>query len=292
MLFFSKLSSGVFGRLRRAMGRQKLLAVGSTVVVIYLLVTILSPWIVPYDPVEYRSAPRLAPPSLAHPMGTDQLKRDLFSRVIAGARAPIMVAFGSIALSMGAGTLLGLIAGYVGGALDRVFSLTMDALYSFPSIILAIVLVAVLQPGVDTMILAISVVYIPTYFRVTRSEVLTIKEETFVEAVHAMGAGSVRTVFKHIAPNVVNAIMAVSSFNIADAILTEAALAYLGFGLPPPTPDWGFDIQNGQKFLQAGYWWLVTFPGLMIVFLSLGFGLVGEGISDLLNPKRQQQKLG
>ncbi len=120
-----------------------------------------------------------------------------------------------------------------GGFVDRALSLTMDALYSFPSIILAIVLVAVLQPGVDTMILAISVVYIPTYFRVVRSEVLTIKEEDFIEAVHAMGAGSVRTVFKHIAPNVVNEIMAVSSFNIADAILTEASLAYLGLDCHP-----------------------------------------------------------
>ncbi len=290
-MIFGNMFSGLFSKLRKTLGREKLLAVGLTVVVIYILITVLAPWITPYDPVDYRSAPRLAPPSLQHPMGTDQLRRDLFSRVISGARAPITVAFGSIALSMGAGTLLGLVAGFFGGVLDRVLSLTMDALYSFPSIILAIVLVAVLQPGIDTMILAISVVYIPTYFRVTRSEVLTIREETFIEAVEAMGAGNIRIIFKHIAPNVVNAIMAVSSFNIADAILTEAALAYLGFGLPPPTPDWGFDIQNGQKFLQAGYWWLVTFPGLMIVFLSLGFGMVGEGISDILNPKRKQQKV-
>lgn len=270
--------------------REKILLVGTIVVILFIIVTAIAPWIVPYHPTKYRDAPRLAPPSLQHPMGTDQLRRDVFSRVLSGARAPIIVAFGSIALSMGAGTFLGLISGYVGGALDRILSLTMDALYSFPSIILAIVLIAVLQPGIDTMILAISVVYIPTYFRVVRSEVLTIREETFVEAVIAMGANQTRIIAQHIAPNVVNAIMAVSSFNIADAILTEAALAYLGFGLPPPTPDWGFDIQNGQKFLQSGYWWLVTFPGLMIVFLSLGFGLVGEGISDLLNPKRRRKK--
>jgi len=141
----------------------------------------------------------------------------------------------------------------------------------------------------DTMIIAISIVYTPAYFRVTRSEVLTIREQSFIEAVDAMGASSLRILFKHIAPNVINAIMAISSFNIADAILTEASLSYLGYGLPPPTPDWGFDIQNGQKFLQSGYWWLVTFPGLMIVILSLGFGLVGEGVSDLLNPKRKRK---
>jgi len=222
-------------------------------------------------------------------MGTDQLKRDVFSRIISGARAPIIVAFGSIALSMSIGTILGLISGFVGSGFDRVASVAMDAIYSFPSMVLAIVLVAVLSPGMDTMIIAISIVYTPAYFRVTRSEVLTIREQSFIEAVDAMGASSLRILFKHIAPNVINAIMAISSFNIADAILTEASLSYLGYGLPPPTPDWGFDIQNGQKFLQSGYWWLVTFPGLMIVILSLGFGLVGEGVSDLLNPKRKRK---
>lgn len=273
-----------------ALKREKLLMVGLFVVVFFIIVSALAPYIAPYDPITYRSAPRLAPPSYAHPMGTDQLKRDVFSRVLNGARAPLIVAFASIALSMSVGTLLGLISGYVGSFLDRIISVTMDALYSFPSIILAIVLVAVLEPGVDTMIFAISIVYIPTYFRVTRSEVLTIREETFIEAVNAMGASGFRILFKHIAPNVVNAIMAVSSFNIADAILTEASLSYLGYGLPPPTPDWGFDIQNGQKFLQSGFWWLVTFPGIMIIILSLGFGLVGEGVSDLLNPKRKRKK--
>lgn len=275
-----------------AINKEKILVIGLVVVGIYLIITIIAPWVVPYHPTKYRDAPRLAPPSLKHPMGTDQLKRDVFSRVLSGAKAPIIVAFGSIALSMGAGAILGLISGFTGGWLDRILSLTMDALYSFPSIILAIILVAVLEPGIDTMIIAISVVYTPTYFRVTRSEVLTIREETFVEAINALGASRFRTLFKHIAPNVVNAIMAVSSFNLADAILTQAALSFLGFGLPPPTPDWGFDIQNGQKFLQSGYWWLVTFPGLMIVFLSLGFGLMGEGISDLLNPKRKRRRAG
>ncbi|MBS3812201.1 ABC transporter permease [Candidatus Bipolaricaulota bacterium] len=289
MLFTKKILDGLT-KLSPILKREKLLAVGLVVVLIFIIVSIFAPYIAPYDPITYRSAPRLSPPSVAHPMGTDQLQRDVLSRVLNGARAPLIVAFASIALSMSVGTILGLISGYIGSFVDRVLSVTMDALYSFPSIILAIVLVAVLEPGVDTMIFAISIVYIPTYFRVTRSEVLTIREETFVEAVNAMGASGFRILFKHIAPNVVNAIMAISSFNIADAILTEASLSYLGYGLPPPTPDWGFDIQNGQKFLQSGYWWLVTFPGIMIIILSLGFGLVGEGVSDLLNPKRKRKK--
>jgi len=146
--------------------------------------------------------------------------------------------------------------------------------------------------GIVPMIASIAFVYVPTYFRITRAEVLQVREQTFVEAARALGVPGPRLLLRHIAPNTVNAIMAVSSFNIADAILTEAALSFLGYGLPPPAPDWGFDIQNGQRFLQAGYWWLITFPGLMILTLSLGFGLIGEGISDMVNPKRRRKKVG
>jgi len=247
----------------------------------------------PYNPEKgYSDFPRLAPPSAAHWMGTDHLQRDVFSRVIAGGWAPIVVAFASIAIALSIGSLLGWISGFIGGWLDRVLSLTMDAIYSFPSMILAIALVAVMGTGIVPMIISISFVYVPTYFRITRAEVLQVREQTFVEAARALGVPGPRLLLRHIAPNTVNAIMAVSSFNIADAILTEAALSFLGYGLPPPAPDWGFDIQNGQRFLQAGYWWLITFPGLMILTLSLGFGLIGEGISDMVNPKRRRKKVG
>jgi peptide/nickel transport system permease protein len=224
-------------------------------------------------------------------MGTDQLKRDVFSRVISGGKASIIVAFGAVALSMTVGSVLGWISGFTGGFLDRVLSLIMDAIYSFPSMILAITLVAVLGAGLAPMIWSVGFVYIPTYFRVTRAEVLQVRETTYIEAVRALGASNFRIVLRHVAPNTVNAIMAVSSFNLADAILTVAALSFLGFGLPPPAPDWGFDIQNGQKYLQSGSWWLITFPGLMIIALSLGFGLIGEGISDLVNPKRKRKRV-
>ncbi len=287
------LSSPVRQVLRPLRG-QTLLKVGLVIVSAYIVMAVVCGiyGIVPYDPIKsYNSFPRLAPPSLEHPMGTDHLQRDVLSRVLAGGWAPIVVAFSSIAISLTVGSILGWISGFAGGLLDRVLSLTMDAIYSFPSMILAIALVAVMQPGLVPMIMAIAVVYIPTYFRVTRAEVLQVREQTFVEAARALGASGVRVLLRHIAPNTVNAIMAVSSFNIADAILTEAAMSFLGYGLPPPTPDWGFDIQNGQRFLQAGYWWLITFPGLMILFLSLGFGLIGEGISDLVNPKRRRKKV-
>lgn len=278
---------------RLTLRRQTLLKIGLAVVSAFILMTVIC-WgfrITPYDPtLSYPEFPRLSPPSSTHWFGTDHLKRDVFSRVFAGGWAPLVVAFSSIAISLTAGSLLGWLSGYIGGWLDRVLSLTMDAIYSFPSMILAIALVAVMQPGLVPMIAAIAIVYIPTYFRITRAEVLRVREQTFVEAAGAVGAPRTRILLRHIAPNTVNAIMAVSSFNIADAILTEAALSFLGFGLDPMLPDWGRDIRNGQQYLLSGNWWMITFPGLMILFLSLGFGLVGEGVSDLLNPKRRKRR--
>lgn len=278
---------------RHALRKQTILKVGLAIVLLFVLVTVLGQyeWFTPYSPTLYRDAPRLEGPSSAHWMGTDQLQRDVFSRIVSGGKASLIVAFCAVALSMSVGSVLGWISGFTGGYLDRGLSLTMDAIYSFPSTILAIVLVAMLGAGLGPMIWAVGFVYIPTYFRVTRAEVLRVRETSYIEAVRAIGAGNVRIVLRHVAPNTVNAIMAVSSFNLADAILTVAALSFLGFGLPPPAPDWGFDIQNGQKFLQSGSWWLITFPGLMIIALSLGFGLVGEGISDLVNPKRKRKKV-
>jgi len=270
------------------------LKVGLVIVIAFIVMTVVAqmwPSMNGFDPTKYRGAPRLEGPSATHWMGTDQLQRDVFTRVIAGGFASLVVAFSAVALSMIAGSILGWISGYTGGWLDRSLSLFMDAIYSFPSMILAIVLVAMFGSGLSPMIWAVGFVYIPTYFRVTRAESLQVRETTYIEAVKAIGASRTRIVLRHVAPNTVNAIMAVSSFNLADAILTVAALSFLGFGLPPPAPDWGFDIQNGQKYLQSGSWWLITFPGLMIIALSLGFGLIGEGISDLVNPKRRR-KLG
>ncbi len=294
----SFLSSILLGALRTATrGRvalrgQTVLKVGLCIVIAFLLMTAVShiwPSITGYHPTLYRDAPRLEAPSAAHWMGTDQLQRDVFTRILGGGYASLVVAFAAVALSMVTGSLLGWISGYAGGWLDRGISLTMDAIYSFPSLILAIVLVAMFGAGMSPMIWAVGFVYIPTYFRVTRAEAMQVRETTYIEAVRAIGASRTRIVLRHVAPNTVNAIMAVSSFNLADAILTVAALSFLGFGLPPPAPDWGFDIQNGQKYLQSGSWWLITFPGLAIIFLSLGFGLIGEGVSDLVNPRRRRK---
>lgn len=268
--------------------RDYLLITGIVIVGLVAAVTVLAPLLAPFDPTIPTSTDRLQPPGAPHYMGTDQLQRDVFSRVIYGGRVPILVALISCGISLTVGTVLGWIAGYTGRRVDRTLSLVMDAIYSFPALILAIAIVAMLGPGLANMTAAIAFVYIPTYFRVARGQVLALRTREFVEAARALGASGARTLLRHIAPNTLPPVMTVPSFNIADAILTEAALSFLGFGLPPPTPDWGFDIQNGQKFLQAGYWWLITFPGLLIIFLSVGFGMIGEGINDRLNPRRRR----
>lgn len=271
----------------RRLKRRYLLVAGGSVVLVAVLMTLLAGVLAPYSPTQ-ATEERLAPPGPGHWMGTDQLRRDVLSRVLYGGRVPLIVAAVATAISFSFGSLLGWISGFWGGALDRVLSLVMDAMYSFPALVLAIVVVAMLGPGMLNMIVAIGIVYIPTYFRLARSQTLEVRQMEHVEASQALGASPSRTLFLHVAPLTVPALLAVTSFTVADAILTEAALAFLGFGLPPPTPDWGFDIQNGQKFLQAGHWWLVAFPGAFIILVSLGFGMLGEGINDLLDPRRRR----
>ncbi|MGQ0570641.1 MAG: ABC transporter permease [Armatimonadota bacterium] len=269
-------------------GRRIILYAGLAIVGLFLLATLFAPLIAPHDPTQATADARLQPPSSASWMGTDQLRRDVFSRVIYGGRIPLLVAVLSCAVSLGAGTGLGWLSGFLGGPVDRSLSTVMDAIYSFPALVLAIAIVAMLGPGLVNMVAAIAFVYIPAYFRVARGQALVVREQEYVEAARASGGSTLRLLVRHIAPNTLSAVMTVPSFNIADAILTEAALSFLGFGLPPPTPDWGFDIQNGQRFLQSGFWWLITFPGLVIVAVSLGFGMVGEGLNDLLNPRRRR----
>lgn len=276
------LSALGLARLRRTY----LLAAGSLVVGSVVAATLLSPYLAPYSPTE-AVGERLAPPGGAHPLGTDHVRRDVLSRVLHGGRVPLTVAVLATVLSLSLGSLLGWLSGFWSGATDRVLSLVMDAIYSFPALVLAILVTAMLGPGPVNMVLAIGLVHVPTYFRLARSQTLQIRQLEHVEAARALGASWARVLLVHVVPLTWPALLAVSSFTVADALLTEAALAFLGFGLPPPTPDWGFDIQNGQRFLQSGYWWLVTFPGLAIVLTSVGFGMVGEGLNDLLDPRRR-----
>jgi peptide/nickel transport system permease protein len=182
--------------------------------------------------------------------------------------------------------MLGLVSGYIGGITDRIISLVVDAMYAFPGLILAIAVAALLGVGIINMALAIAVVYIPSYYRMIRGIVLSIKAMPYIEAVKAMGAGSLKTLFRHILPNIIYSAIAVLPINFADSIITEAGLSFLGLGISPPTPDWGFDLNTGQRFFTSGYWWIGAFPGMMIVITVLGFLLIGEGLNEILNPRR------
>ncbi len=257
---------------------------GLIIVLVTLIMAVFAEFIAPYDPVKIVGMP-VVPPSPKFPWGTDTIGRDVFSRVVYGSRTILIVILMSTALSMSIGIPLGLISGYVGGKLDRTFSLIMDSIYAFPGLILAIAVAAMLGPGIYNTSISLAVVYIPTYFRMVRGQVLSLREQLFVEAARALGATDWRILRKYIFPNVFFIIAVVFSLNVADAILTEAGLSFLGLSVPAPTPDWGCDLKNGQRYFLSGRWWPVIFPGMMIILLALGFGLLGEGLNKVLGQK-------
>jgi peptide/nickel transport system permease protein len=218
-------------------------------------------------------------------MGTDNLGRDVFSRILHGAGVVLKVALLSAIFSALVGVPLGLFSGFIGGSVDKVISLIMDSVYSFPGLILAIAMAAMLGPGVLNMAIAISVVYVPTYFRVVRGQTLSVKEQLYVEAARSLGARARTILSLYVFPNVIPSIVVIFSMNIADAIITEAGLSFLGLGIDPSKPDWGYDLSKGKAFLPGGHWWIITFPGLMIALVTLGFALLGEGLNEILNPQ-------
>jgi peptide/nickel transport system permease protein len=218
-------------------------------------------------------------------LGTDNYGRDVFSRVIYGARTVLGIAILAAAMSASLGIPLGLLSGFLGGKLDRVLSLVMDSLYSFPGLILAIVMAALLGPGLLNIAIAIAVIYVPVYFRLVRGKVLSVKEQLYVEAARSLGASVPTILWRYVFPNVIPSIVVIFSVNVADSILTEAGLSFLGLGLPPPTPDWGYDLSAGKRFVPSGYWWIITYPGLMIALLTLGFSMLGEGMNEIMNPR-------
>jgi peptide/nickel transport system permease protein len=217
-------------------------------------------------------------------LGTNQIGQDLLSRIIWGTQIALLVAFSAAVFALAIGVPLGLIAGYWSGPLERVLTMVMDSLYSFPGLILAIAIAAVLGPGIFNIIIAIATLYVPTYYRIVRGQTLSFKQALYVEAAHSLGARPLVILVRYIFPNIIPSLVVLFSVNVADAILTEAGLAFLGLGLPPDTPDWGIDLAAGQDFMRQS-WWLVTFPGLMITMVTLAFSMLGESLSEILNPR-------
>jgi len=229
-----------------------------------------------------------SPPSAQYPLGTNLLGQDMLSRVLCGGAIMLQVALLSVLICFMIGVSIGLLASYTGGIIDKTSSLVMDSLYAFPGLVLAIAIAAMMGRGVINMALSIAVMYVPSYFRIVRSQVLTIKELPYTEAARATGARGGTVLLRYILPNVVPSIVAVATVNFADAILTAAGLTFVGLGVGIDVPDWGWDLTQGRQLLPSGAWWVITFPGIMIVLLALGFTFIGEGLSELLTPRLEQ----
>ena len=267
-----------------------LVVFGAVIVASIVIMTLLSPWISPYDPSTkgINVGEPLMPPNRRFPFGTNDLGQDMFSRVISGGGIMLQVALLSVLMCLAIGVPIGLFSPYIGGVVDRIICLVMDSIYAFPGLILAIAIAAMLGRGVTNMSLSIAVVYVPSYFRVIRSQVLSIKEMSYVEAARSIGAKSRTILFSYILPNVVSSIVVIATVNFADAILTAAGLTFIGLGVEVDVPDWGWDLTNGRRLLPSGAWWVIAFPGLLIILLALGFTFMGEGLSEILNPKLEE----
>lgn len=263
--------------------RNRSATVGSVIVLMWLLVALLAPVLAPYSPTVQQLTNRLKPPGAQHLFGTDELGRDIFSRVLYGARVSLPVALVVVVMSGSVGVLLGAAAGYIGGMVDEVIMRVADAVLAFPSLILAVAITAALGAGLFNAALAIALVLWPEYARLIRSQVIALRELEFVSAALALGASRRRVLFTHILPNALPLMSVKASLDMGNAILLAASLSFVGLGAVPPTPEWGAMIAAGRhKFFE---WWLATFPGLAIFSAVIGFNFLGDGLRDLLDPR-------
>ena len=265
--------------------RQQPLSIFSAILVCVLILTaIFGPLLAPYDPNDIDMANRFAPPSLEHPFGTDDFGRDILSRVMVGARVSLMVGIIAVGLSATVGSALGLLAGYMGRLTDEVIMRAMDILFAFPAILLAIAIMAALGRGVGNAMIAIGIVYIPIFARITRGSVLSVREEVYIEAARSIGSTDGRIMTRHILPNILSPIIVEITLSLSFAILAEAALSFFGLGTQPPDPSWGRMLSEGRAYFQQSVW-LAIFPGLAIMLTVLGFNLLGDGLRDALDPR-------
>lgn len=269
--------------------RHRLAVAGASVLFVIVVLVVAAPWISPYDPASQDWSNRLQPPGGRHLFGTDQFGRDVFTRVLYGGRTSLVsgllpVLFGGIG-----GTLLGLVAGFAGRWVDGIVMRAMDVLLALPSLFLALAVVGTLGPGWFNAVVAVSVVAVPAYARIVRSQVLALRQEVFVEAARAIGASPWRIMFRHVLPNTISPVLVQSTLSFGFAILSMAGLSFLGLGIQPPHTDWGDMLAVSRQFLPGAYW-LGLFPGLFIMLVVLAVNLMGDGLRDALDPRMQSKR--
>jgi len=269
--------------LRKALRHGSVLF-GGGIILTLALVALFGAALAPHDPIAMDFTARFAPPSWAHPFGTDDFGRDVFSRVLHGASVSFQVAFIAVGISGLAGVALGLTAGYRGGWVDDLIMRAMDILFAFPAVLLAITVMAILGRGVENAMIAIAIVYAPIFARVTRGAVISVRDREFVTAARALGQSQPLIMLRHVLPNALGPIIVQTSLSLAFAILAEAALSFFGLGTQPPDPSWGRMLSEGRGYLQQAPW-MGIFPGLAIMVSVLGFNTLGDGLRDVLDPR-------
>lgn len=260
-------------------------AIAAVGTVLLILIAIFAPWIVPYDPVASNVPIALRPPSAAHWAGTDQLGRDILSRILAATRIDLAIAASAVGLSFVVGAVIGSVCGYAGGRLDQVTGRIVDVLMAFPLFVLAMAMVAALGNRVENIVIATAFINLPFYIRFARAEVNVRRNAGWVEAARACGDSHLSVVLRFLLPNILPAMAVQISLNLGWAILNAAGLSFIGLGVTAPTPEWGIMVAEGARFITSGQWWLVAFPGLALMLSVLCFNLLGDGLRDILDPR-------
>lgn len=271
--------------MRYFLARNPRIIVGGGLVTFLILMALTAPWISPYDPIAVDVQQALEPPGGAHWLGTDDLGRDVLSRVIWGSRISLSVGVIAVGIGFILGVSIGLAAGYLGGMFDLIAMRGIDALLAFPALILAISITAALGPQIQNAMIAIGIVAVPLYARLTRGQVLSVREREYVTAARTIGAPPLHIVLRHVFPNVTNALVVQATLSVAFAILAEAALSFLGLGAQPPTPTWGADVNYSQRWLSNFKWWMSVGPGLGIFLAVFAFNFLGDALRDALDPR-------
>ena len=270
----------------RLLLRNPVTVVSVVILAVVVFVAVAATWIAPFGVNDVDVPSALRPPSGEHWFGTDELGRDVLSRVLVATQASMRVAVVSVAFAVIVGVTVGVVAGYRGGWVDTVFMRVVDVMFAFPVLLLALAVVAILGPGTTTTILAIGIVYTPIFARVARASTLSVRVEPFVQMSRAMGTGNLYILVRHIVPNIAGPLVVQTSLSLAFAILSEAALSFLGLGIQPPQPSLGRMIFDSQGFVTMA-WWMAVFPGAAIFVIALAFNLVGDGLRDVLDPKQR-----